>query len=104
MVGFFDGLVLGERFSYWNLLTGKDGTEENTQTAKVMASFEKYYKLMKGSTNDQFRDGLDKLYSDYRNRRIPVWPAVWLVANSIAGKTDREMEILIENARRSAGQ
>jgi hypothetical protein len=102
MVGFFDGILLGERFSYWKFIN-KDGTE-NSQTAKVIDSFKTYYKLLQDTTNDQFRDGLDKFYGDYRNRRIAVTDAVWIVINTIAGKSDKEMEVIILNSRKSAGQ
>ena len=48
MVGFFDGLVLGRNFSYWNL-NGKDGKLDNLETSRVMHSFDESYKLIRGS-------------------------------------------------------
>jgi hypothetical protein len=49
-------------------------------------------------------DGLNSFYKDYRNRRIKVPDAVWLVANSIAGKPQNEMDKMIENWRQSASK
>ena len=103
MVGFFDGLILGEQFSWWHLL-GKDGRLDNSEADRVKDSFDNYYKLLKGTTNDQFRDGLDTLYSDYWNRRIPIVHGFWIVLNSIAGKPEKEINVMIENFRKSAGQ
>jgi hypothetical protein len=47
-------------------------------------------------------DGLDVFYSDYQNRRIKVYGAVWLVLNQISGKPEPEMQKLIENWRKNA--
>jgi hypothetical protein len=101
MVGFFDGLVLGRNFSYWNL-NGKDGKLDNLETSRVMHSFDESYKLIERTTNGQFVDGQDKFYEDYRNRRIMLSNAVWIVARSISGASDKDMDILIENFRKTA--
>jgi len=98
MVGFFDGLVLGEKFSYW----GKDGKVDTAYAGKVEESFEKYYSSMKNITNVQFTDGIDTFYNDYRNRRIDISSAVWIVINTIAGKTDKEIQSMTENFRKYA--
>ena len=63
-----------------------------------------YYKRLKGTTNGQFRDGLDEFYSDYRNRRIPMHNGFWIVLNTIAGKPEKEITVMIENFRKSAEQ
>jgi hypothetical protein len=100
MVGFFDGLVLGEKFSYW----GKNGMADPSYSDKVKESFDQYYNLMKHTTNDQFTDGINVFYRDYRNRRIEVSDAVWIVLNTIVGKTDKEIQVMTENFRKNAGQ
>jgi hypothetical protein len=53
-------------------------------------------------TAGQLADGLDVLYGDYRNRNILLLNAVWLVLNSISGKSDAEMQKMIENFRKAA--
>lgn len=101
MVGFSDGIWLGWRFSSVNL-RGKDGQLDATEVIRVGRSFDKSLDLIENLTNLQVVDGLDKFYTDYRNRRIRVLEAVWIVLQSINGTPDNDMEILIENARKSA--
>ena len=70
---------------------------------KVLDSFHAINKrFMDQLTNRQVADGLDKLYEDYRNRSILISDGVWLVPNAISGKSDKEMEVLIENFRKYA--
>jgi hypothetical protein len=40
---------------------------------------------------------LDVFYSDYRNRKIAIPSAVWLVLKSIAGTPKEELDKVIEN-------
>jgi len=47
-------------------------------------------------------DGLDNFYGDYRNRKILVQDAVWLVLNNVAGTPN--VEQMIQNWRRSASK
>jgi hypothetical protein len=100
-IGIWDGLPLGERFSYWNI-RGKDGKQDNAVAVRVIQSFEEHEKLLSGITNGQVTDGLDSFYGDYRNRRILVFNAVWVVLNTISGKSEKEMETMIENFRKNA--
>jgi len=101
MVGVFDGLALGHNFSYWNL-KDKDGKPDIVAQGKVMDAYDGSYNLLKNTTNGQFVEGLEKLYSDYRNRRILVPDAAWIVALSISGMSDKDMEILLYNSRKNA--
>lgn len=101
MVGFFDGMRLGRDFSYWGIL---DKDKDDPAVGKVAGSFNDYNnKFFSNVTNYQLADGLDSFYSDYRNRVISVDGAVWLVVNEISGKSDAEMQTMIENWRRGAG-
>jgi hypothetical protein len=98
MVGFFDGMELGQRFSYWGLRP-----ENMKGSVPILKSFDEMrMKYMQDVTNLQISDGLTKFYEDYRNRSIIVYNAVWLVLNSIAGKPEKEMETMIENFRKNA--
>ncbi|MGH9822017.1 MAG: hypothetical protein ACREDR_01990 [Blastocatellia bacterium] len=55
-------------------------------------------------TAGQVREGLDRFYKDYRNRRILVQNAIWLVLNSIAGKPQADWDKMVENYRKNAVQ
>jgi hypothetical protein len=105
IVGFFDGMELGNRFSFWGVV--KDNKAEKTVkdavTSSVVASYSDYSdKYLSHVTNVQLVDGLDAFYSDFKNRRIVIYGAVWLVLNEIAGKPEPEMQQLIENWRKNA--
>lgn len=50
-------------------------------------------------TNVQLVAGLDKFYSDCRNRRIRVHGAVWLVVNGIAGTPQEKLDKMVEGWR-----
>lgn len=98
MVGFFDGMDLGHKFSYWkyvnsDLLVGE----------KALNSYNEYTdKYFKNVSNLQLVDGLDTFFKDYRNRRIMVYDAVWLVVNGIAGTPQAELDKMIESWRQIA--
>lgn len=100
VTGFFDGMTLGNQFSYWGI-----SDKDDPARAKAVASYSEFGdKYLKHVTSGQMVDGLDKLYSDYKNRRIMVWGAVWLVANGIAGKSEAELQGMIESWRKNASQ
>jgi hypothetical protein len=100
MIGFFDGMQLGNRFSYWNLTHTKD---KDAASADARESFETYSdKYAKNPTNEQIADGLNTFYADYRNRSILIYDAVWVVLNSIAGTPQEKLDKLIENSRKTA--
>jgi hypothetical protein len=97
--GFFDGMDLGNRFSYWGLQDDPKGVV----AGRVMGSYTTYnQKFLSEVTNYQLVEGLDKFYADYRKRRIEVMGGVWLVANEIAGKPEAEMQKMIESWRKNA--
>jgi hypothetical protein len=100
VVGFLDGIHLGERFSYWKLTSDA----ENTPCVKKMllASSEYEDKYLSNVKIRQLNDGLNDFFSDYKNRRIKVDDAMWLVLNGIAGTPREELDKMIENFRRNA--
>lgn len=100
MVGFFDGIELGEDFSIWGPMTA---LKDDPAIGKAVASFDNYSaKYMTGVTNTQMVEGLDEFYSDYRNRRIRIAMGVWIVLNEIFGKPKDEMQKMIEGFRKNA--
>jgi hypothetical protein len=94
-VGFFDGMDLGSRFSYWSFVH-----EDGKCMGKAIDSYNSMSdKFLNNVTAGQLADGLDNFYADYRNRRIRVADAVWLVANGIAGTPQKELDKMIESWR-----
>ncbi len=99
-VGFFDGVDLGHHFSIWKYANNKKSRE--TWIPLANKSFNEYTeKYLNNVTSGQLIDGLNSFYSDYRNRRIRVQVAVWLVASSIAGTPEAELNKMIENWRKN---
>jgi len=100
VAGFFDGMDLGNNFSYWGIAEQKSKSNCSGQAVESFSALKSRY--LKNVTNFQIADGLDDFYKDYRNRRILVSNAVWLVINSIAGTPQKELDIMIENWRKNA--
>ena len=97
IVGFFQGMALGKHFSYWEYI------EDGEAAQRTNASFRNYWdKFVAGTNTAQMVDGLDNFYGDYRNRKILVQDAVWLVLNNVAGTPN--VEQMIQNWRRSASK
>ena len=104
IVGFFDGMDLGRDFSIWKWLRASNKALDPCLD-KVAESYSEYNeKYLKNVTNGQLVDGLDNFYSDYRNRRITLKNAVWLVVNGIAGTPQDQLNKMIENWRRNTVQ
>ena len=98
--GFVDGMFLGRDIGIWNFMDDK-GKKECVQSVEDSHKYfwEKYFDNL---TNGQIADGLDDFYKDYRNRKIEVHGAIWLVVNAIAGTPKDELEKMTESWRRNA--
>jgi hypothetical protein len=71
--------------------------------SKMADSYNEYHlRYFKGVTTGQLVDGLDSFYADYRNRRILIVNAVYLVVNSFAGTPQEVMDAATEDLRRKA--
>jgi hypothetical protein len=57
-----------------------------------------------GVTTGQICDGLNEFYKDYRNRRINIPNAVWIVLNMTSGKSDDEVRSMVEHFRKFPDQ
>ena len=80
-----------------------DCEHQRSYLEKVKQSYYHYFfEYLNNVTNSQVVDGLDILYEDYRNRKIMVSNAVWIVLNEIAGKSSDEMDEMIRNYRKNA--
>lgn len=99
VIGFFDGVPLGRDFSWWGC-----SQEDKTKCLETLApSYTKFEaKFLAGITGGQLSDGLDVFYKDYRNRRIRIRNAVWLVLNGIAGTPQGDVDKLTETFRSNA--
>jgi hypothetical protein len=102
VVGFFDGLGLGNRFSYWEIV--EKPSASNTKCAERAAkSFSNHInKYLRNVPNNQISEGLDSLYSDFKNRKIMTSDGFWIVVNQISGVSNSEMDEMILNYRKYA--
>jgi hypothetical protein len=100
-VGFFDGIRFGHNFSLWNVPNGTK-TEQGVVKQFDQAYQEYFQKYLVNVTGYQLVNGLDNFYSNYRNRRIKVNGAVWLVLNGIAGTPEDKLNKLIESWRENS--
>ena len=101
-IGFLDGIELGNEFSYWGVIVPGEHSDCLDRVAK---SFESYSsKFLNNLSAGQFASGLDEFYKDYRNRRIQIATATWIVLNEIAGTPRLKIDALIENSRKNASK
>ncbi|MEO8399830.1 MAG: hypothetical protein ABI550_08470 [Ignavibacteriaceae bacterium] len=98
--GFFRGMMLGFQFTLWGINDLENLSQYKAQVEKAFRGYEKKY--LSNVANTQIVDGLDSLYRDYKNRRIHVVRAVWIVVNGIAGMQQEELDDLIESFRESS--
>jgi hypothetical protein len=100
LTGLFDGMELGYNFASWNFIHDK---QIDPCVSQMTKSFnERRDNFLKNVTNDQLVYVLDSFYEDYRNRRIMVNDAVWLIANNLAGTPSKALDTMLENFRRNA--
>lgn len=50
----------------------------------------------------QIVDGIDLFYKDYKNRKISVMNALYVVLNGISGKSEENLKSMTENYRKQA--
>ena len=81
VVGMIDGVGTGEA-----ILT-KDGP-----TAALKAFTATADRLLVGAKAEQLMDGMDRFYSDFRNRSILTSHALFIVAMQISGATDEQIQ------------
>jgi len=101
VTGLFDGIDLGEQFTWRGVVDTNDITCSSKAFRSAAANEDKY---MSHVTVGQVTDGLDSFYEDYRNRSIHVSKAFWIVLNSIRGTPQPELDKMIEENRKVAQQ
>jgi hypothetical protein len=101
MTGFLDGMNLGNNLSVRMIddKTGKDTIDLANHSYDYLIR-----KYLNNVSNDQIADGLDTLYSDYRNRNIGISNAVWVTLLSIAGTPQAEIDKNLEDFRKNANR
>jgi len=105
--GFFDGMDYQDGTWDFALLVAEK--EFDPKLAKYASDTEKF---VNGKTNKDFshitvgqlRDGFDKIYSNYENRRIEVRSAMTIVLRSIDGTSDEELNKIILYHRKKANE
>lgn len=102
VIGFFDGVSLGNKFSMWRSMKG---STPNFCASAAMASFAHYNdKFLTRVAASQLSDGLTVFYKDFRNRSIEISNAVWIVLNEIAGEPREHTDKMTENFRRNSAR
>jgi hypothetical protein len=97
IVGFLEGMFLGHCFTTWEI---SDDTEENKAWQSASNSYnENYNRFVVKTTYQRFFDGLNALYSDYRNLKIEIRHGMWIVMNEISGRPEQTMKTMIEAFR-----
>ena len=100
VAGFTEGMELGNDFSFWRLNEGEK--LKGCISASISTYRDTFNKYLAQVTVGQIVDGLDELYKDYRNRLIPLYGAVWIVLQGIAGEPKDKLDLSIENWRKNA--
>ncbi len=103
ITGIYDGMILGLDFATWKYQEPNTTNVEEAGVAQALKSYNEYTKLyLHNVTSLQLSDGLDSFYSDYKNRRIKIEGAIWLVLNGISGMSKDKLETLTESWRKNA--
>ncbi len=101
VAGFLDGIELGNDFSYWNLLISEDINKKQCSSYAIDSYTTYFNKYMRKVTDGQIVKGLNAFYSDYKNKKILLHNAVWLVVNGIEGTPQKELDMMIESWRKN---
>ncbi len=101
IIGIYDGISIGHNFSYWGNVKDKQAFKKFLEVDTFNEYFDKY---LTNTRSDQVVDGLNELYTDFRNRKIKIMDAVWLVLYQIAGASESEMASILKNYRKNRAE
>ena len=97
LVGFFDGMGLGHRLSWWPLEADQKYSDcVPAITDAYRTQIQQYLRRM---DNRQLATELDTLYADPKNKSIRLPDAVWVIANKLAGRPQAELDAMIADYR-----
>lgn len=95
VIGVVKGLQLARIISYMGGVGGVGGLTESELTRwddAYSARRNKYFN--KNIINGQIVEGLDKLYSDYRNKNLEIEFAIIIVGLDLSGASEESAELL----------
>jgi hypothetical protein len=92
--GLLDGIDTGFR------LGTKDVKEESCGLKNAESFFKNHDKYIVGTNNSQIIDGLDSFYSDFKNRKIPVREAFFVILMQIAGDSEEIINKIVLRLRK----
>lgn len=104
LAGLIDGAELGHKLSIYGCFDNRIHKEGlSPKEAECLSPITSSYKqnvekFIAGKPNQQFLDGMNSFYTDYRNRNIATHDAILVVFRSIIG--DPDTETLINNLRK----
>ncbi len=112
ILGFFDGQVAAQNIFDGALLIAQADPKTgkwDRERARVLVqagnlAFSSIRHDYGSVTAGQLTDGLDKIYSDYRNVRIRVQQAIIVVVRSIDGTPDEDVQKVLERKRSDASK
>jgi hypothetical protein len=99
VLGFMDGMHLGNDFSFWDMTDQQKKAYLSPLTSSYTNMSQRYLSTVVAG---QIRDGLNEFYADYRNRSILAIGAIWLVLQGIAGIPKDPLDQSIESWRKNA--
>ena len=89
LVGFFDGMGLGHRMSWWPLEADEKTSD---MVPKVMDAYRSQVsRYMRNLDNQQLARELDGFYAEPKNKPIRLSDAVWIIANKLSGVPEAEL-------------
>ncbi len=97
LVGFFDGLGLGHRLSWWPL------EADEKYSACVPHVIDAYRaqvtQYLRNLDNQKLAAELDRFYTEPANKPIKLADAIWIVVNKLAGRPQAELDAMIRDYR-----
>jgi len=97
VTGMIDGVYIGTAILTKDIMTKGDPTALDSLTAGTK-------RLLVGVKVEQLVDGMDRFYSDFRNRGIMAWAALYIVGMQISGATDEEIRTWTLMYRRASSE
>jgi hypothetical protein len=101
VTGMIDGVYIGTAILTKNILTRGDSKGDSTAVDSLTAGAKR---LLVGVKVGQLVDGMDRFYSDFRNRGIMAWAALYIVSMQISGATDEEIRTWTLMYRRASSE
>lgn len=99
------GFLDGQTFAHMEVDTIFGTGPQNSKASAIKAEIhDQFLREFNGVSPDALADGLDKVYSDFRNRRIEVSEVMLAVMMSISGSSDTAVEKMLEVLRTRAAR